>query len=920
MLNQIECQIIDNIAVGISIFSYKDDNLKLIAVNKRLEKMFGLNKCKIEEYTNKNISFIHPDDQYLVEIVLEKLKNNYKNVTFTARYYNYISRTYHFSQVEVTATLLEDRSVKMFMTYNDASFLEETVINNFLNLENHNNNLLKKLGIAIWKYDIEKKEIYDYKNFMNFNENIFMKKIKITNVPTSIIEKNIIHKDDVKTYKKMYEELFSGNNDISCDIRIFFEDINDYKWVRISYNVYKNSFNNYSQTIGTMKDITEEVLAKKYYNDLTSFWKNRSKDLILSSLVDLTDNKILGIKGEYSKEFISNSVSEFFSNIINSLYNNDFKNTKFDFFSKKNLFEKYNTGQKQIEEEWKIKVNNKKLWTKLTLILLKNPYNKHIMVNINIDNINKQKIIDEILSFVVENEFDYLTRADYKNNEFLVYFNHFEEFEGIEKKVILNLEEYKKLITVDLINEDSHSEKASLFKIFHSLKTVGTFKRIYKVYDKNKNIRVKEIKVSSIDIKKGIFYILRRDITDIYNENEKKNLILKEALNLAEKANKTKTIFLSTMSHDIRTPMNAIIGMTDLTYNLIGKDNEQVRKNLDIIKDSSKNLMTLINEVLNMNRINSGKVEFSLDGFNINHLARKVLKPLEIMAEMKNQKIYTHLNVKHNYLLGDSSTISRVANNLVENAIKYTPNGGKINIFISETFKKTKKDFAFFEIKVKDSGIGISKGEFDKIFDPFYRGKNAKNQKGTGLGLSIAKGIIELRGGTFKVESEIGKGSTFTINISFKIDPNHNEKMQKNIIEKSIEISTKPLNFKNKKVLLVEDNGINRFIARKNLEKYNLIVEEAIDGKKGFKAFINSPKDYFSLILMDVRMPILDGLKCCEKIRNSKHPNGKSIPIIALTADAFTQDKNKCFDVGMNDYMSKPINISELQILLKKHL
>ena len=780
MLKEIERQVIDNVAIGISVFSYKNNKLNLIWANKELEKLFGIDRNKINEYNNTPTPFLHPEDKIIIEDSLRNITKN-KNEKFSARYYNYNTKQYYNFQAEANITFLEDNSLKIYVTYKDNSFFAS----HFSNLELYNNNLLQKLGIAIWRYDVEEKKVYDYRNFMGYRENMLNHKKEIENVPKCIIDEKIIHPEDIKTYENLYNDLFLGKIENSCDIRIYFDNIHDYKWVRMNYHVFINPLTNVKEIIGTMKDI------------------------------------------------------------------------------------------------------------------------------------HNKKTTDNIINFVVQNEFDYLVRADYKRNKYLVYFNNSKENTNFQKKFTLTLKQFEKLISIDIKAAENlyKKEKITLKNIFKDIKILGSFKRYYKIYNHKNELRTKEIKISNVNLKHGIFYIIRRDITDVYNENERKNKALKEALALAENANKTKTTFLASMSHDIKTPMNAIIGMTDLTYNAIGVNNEQVKENLNVIKASSKNLLNIINEVLDMNKVNSGKIKFQLKEFKLDSLATSTLKNFIPIADIKNQKIYSHFNMKNNLLIGDTSSIIKVSNALIENAIKYTPNNGRIDVYINEIYTKKKEGLASFEIKVKDNGIGISKEDQLNIFKPFHRGENIGNTKGTGLGLPIVKGILNLRGSDIKVQSEIGKGTTFIIEISFKtnIDIKNNN---------SLNDSTKEdnnLKLKNKKILLVEDNEINRLVARKNLEKYNIIVEEAVNGKEGYEKFINSSKNYYSLVIMDIRMPLMNGIECTKKIRNSLHENN-NLPILALSANTFTEDRRKCFEAGMNDYMPKPIDPLLLKDLIVKHI
>jgi len=777
VVNEVEQKLIDNIVVGIGIFIYENQKLKLVGVNKKLEDLFGINRLKLKNTTTiATTPFLHPDDKKIIENFLKNIKKNNENINFSARYYNYINNKYSYFHVKTNIIRLENNSLKIYLTYSENSF-------NSSNLDKYKIDTLNKLGIILWKYNPKEKRIYDYINFMGYSSNLLNENKEIENIPESLIEKNIIHPDDVFKYRQLYKDIDNGKFKTSCKIRIFFESIKEYMWVKIVYTVINNPF----EIIGTMKNITEE------------------------------------------------------------------------------------------------------------------------------------KKTDSILKFVVKNEFDYLARADYKKNEYIVYFSNSKTFKTFEQKAILTLDEFRKLVSSDIIasNSSFNPEKITLKTIFKSLKKTGYFRKYYKIIDENKNKKIKEIKISNINLKNGIFYIVRRDVTDLYRKNEKKNTALREALKLAENANKSKTMFLATMSHDIKTPMNAIIGMTELSYGLIKKNNTQLKKNLDIIRDSSKTLMTIINEVLDMNRISNGRIKFAAEKFKMSELPKSIIESFEFMIQSKKQKVYVHLNIIHDFLIGDVKNIRKVSYSLLENSIKYTPTEGQIDIYIDEiTHNKNKDKFASFLVKIKDNGIGIGKEDQKKIFEPFHRGSNVGNEQGTGLGLPIVKGILDLRGSNLKVESELGKGTTFTIEISFKIDTEHMNDLKKIHLYNL----KNDLNFKNKKVLLVEDNEINRLIARKNLENYHLIVEEAVNGEDGYNKFINSPKNYYSLIFMDLRMPFLDGFCCTKKIRNSNHPDSKAVKIIALTANTFTKDRSLCFEAGMDDYIAKPINVLYLKEILEKYI
>ncbi len=545
----------------------------------------------------------------------------------------------------------------------------------------------------------------------------------------------------------------------------------------------------------------------------------------------------------------------------------------------------------------------------------------------------------------------------------------------------------------------------------------------------------------------GICFI--KDVTEQRNNEYKAKETLQMAYEAASRANSAKTEFLSRMSHDIRTPMNAIIGMTAIAEAHLG-DRDRVRDSLNKIAVSSKHLLALINEVLDMSKIESGKVKLAEEKFNLGQLLENLLDMIKPGIKEKHHNLRVNIQrIEHEDVIGDSMRIQQVFVNIVGNAVKYTNPGGEIEIVISE--KNTNQEgYGCYEIIFQDNGMGMEPEFVKHLFEPFTRAEDDRVNKiqGTGLGMAIAQNIVQMMNGTIGVESEVGKGTRFTVTIFLKIQNVKMESVEefkgrkvlvtdtdsiaaesayvtlhqmgmecetvhtnretlekvltarksgenyfavildgdegegaivtaKNIREKlgektpgivfsaydwselemrarsagveafvskplfrskltiamrellkgeHVETMPNPLDsiqkidYSEKCVLLVEDNEINREIAREFLEMTGMKVEEAVDGKEAVNKFIASPPRYYDLIFMDVQMPIMNGYEATSAIRSLNRRDAKRIPIIAMTANAFVEDVQAAVSAGMNEHMAKPLDIEQLQDILKRWL
>lgn len=433
-------------------------------------------------------------------------------------------------------------------------------------------------------------------------------------------------------------------------------------------------------------------------------------------------------------------------------------------------------------------------------------------------------------------------------------------------------------------------------------------------FEKRYNVVLDYIKVSSDGTQ---FVICVRNITDTILKEKEHQQKLQEALQQADLANKSKTTFLFNMSHDIRTPMNAIQGFTDMAIKYI--DNKE--KALDCLKKTQQSgnmLLSLINSVLEVSRIESGHATLDCTPNDIFSSFTTIETTMKELADAKEIELtFDIFNIKNKYVMCDIARTLRILVNVISNAIKYTLNGGKVTV-TCEQVGDAENGIGKYKYVVADNGIGMSE-EFQKhVFEEFSREKTStvSGIQGTGLGMAVVKSFVDLMNGTITCQSKKDVGTTFTIILPFKIqDEAEIQQESEKIVNEEIEAK---ISLQNKKVLLVDDNALNREIAAEILGDEEMVVETACDGLMAVNTVKEKGPSYYDFILMDIQMPIMDGYEATKEIRKA-FPDA-NIPIIALSANAFAEDKQASINAGMNDHVAKPINVKELMQVLTKFI
>ena len=521
-----------------------------------------------------------------------------------------------------------------------------------------------------------------------------------------------------------------------------------------------------------------------------------------------------------------------------------------------------------------------------------------LLISKNENEVRKAKIVGT----AVEAEYDFVVYLEAKTNSYIMYTANKQTNTPVPAMISDNFEKEAAEYNLRYMPEEEREGMAEKFKLDHiraHLEEKGEYVIYASILEEGER-RNKMVRFRYFDRERDIWIATRTDITEILDERRQKKL-LQDALKAATVANKAKSEFLSRMSHDIRTPMNAIIGMTAIAGAHLD-NRERLMDCLEKITSSSRLLLGLINEVLDMSKIESGRIVLAEESLELPDLVQNVVTMVQPQIELKQQNFKIHLNgLNHESVIGDMQRLQQLLLNLLSNAVKYTPDGGHILLEISEK-PSAKKNTGCYEFVVSDTGIGMSKEFLKRIFEPFERAddESIKNIQGTGLGMSICRNIVEMMDGSLDVESEYGKGSKFTATLCLRLQEQH-------MGDESALVDLP--------VLVVDDDII---VCRNTCGRLKGIGMEAVWTTSGAKAVDmvvsahNCARDYFAVIV-DLKMPGMNGIETTREIRRRVGPD---IPIIMISAYDLAQYEDEALKAGANGFIVKPLFTSRLSVCL----
>ena len=731
-----------------------------------------------------------------------------------------------------------------------------------------------------------------------------------------------VHPEDRLRLAKELQEYIQAQNECGEFIYRLVRADGSYFWVRNYISSVKRDDGLYSNFC-SIRDITAEVqekraLRQQFRRMFNSYYSCVGKNELLVARCNATKNLLLDADNDRHRDIVTlvGDVYDDFIDFISRFIIDEGERTEFVQAAKAaSLQQAFERGERELKHVYFVSSPLEQCgrYGQFKISLMQDPDSKDVMAVLFLTDVTektiKKKIIDKMLALGTDRVID----LDYIHERYKLLYAENNHKKLIGREFDFN-EHIDKVAQEHVLPADREiwlklRDKAY---ILEQLQRKGRYSFSYRVRKRADSdaIKVKKLTLAPVDLRLGRICVVRMDVTDSVAEEVRSKQAIEQALAAAEQANRAKSEFLSNMSHDIRTPMNAVLGMTEIALDNMDSRAE-VESCLKKISISGKHLLDLINNVLDMSRIEAGRMSVNRELVSLSQLAEDIVATMQMQAEAKKQSLTVHTEqLACAAVYSDSLRLRQVLLNILGNAVKYTPEGGAVDFTIKESSSEKGDGYVHLAFVVQDNGIGMTDEYVRHIFECFSREDRLRVQKteGSGLGMAITKYIVDAMGGEISIQSEPNVGTEFTV----LLDVERAEQEQAESQEADAAQPQRGL-----RVLLAEDNALNREIAVALLSKQGVTVETAENGQLCVEKFSAAPHDYYDAVLMDVRMPVMNGYEATKAIRALARADA-ALPIIAMTADAFAEDVERCLAAGMNAHLSKPMDIHKLMALLER--
>ena len=901
--------IINTIPAGICVLSEKNGLIRTVAVNEAVCTIKGAKSSELRRESGEKIfDRIHPEDREYVETEVRQLFSKHKKLCISYRSLNGTSGQYRTIRLEGRASAEEDGSNTAYLVYSDVTLEKEVE----LALKKDERIYSLAIGLAdllLWHYDpAERRAVFLSRRSDHPALPFGALPRSIENFPEAMLP--YIEPSETKRFLSMYDDIAAGKPLIRGEFRFHTPNSSKIYYISITYTVIRDDDGRNELVYGIAQDISAKKKAEEEYLEELQFLKgNEENNLIAKAHHNLSANRIIAYFAKSNKALDvkqDRSYSEAVADLLLLPSGEGDRAALADMLDRSRLISRYFEGRRDFQLEYnRAKPGQPPIWVLTIVHSFQMPSSGDIECFIYTYDITSRRLENSIINRMTQFGFDYIGLLDPESGNFS-YYNESRAEGAYKSGEIMDYDKY----VVDTIHSIVPRDEWEFALNAFSIKTIRdelekrlVYSFSYDRVEASGLPKRKRMQYSYLDSSREIILFSRSDITEQYEHDREQLRQLKDALCSAEKANEAKSVFLSNISHDLRTPLNGIIGFTNLA---LAEDNpEKKQAYLGKISLSGKLLIDLINDTLDLSKIESGKIVLSPEVISFHELFDNVILPLKSTAEAKGiEFVYDSTKTGFDFVRTDRVNTQKILLNLISNAIKFTPPGGKVEVKIEELPPSAQ---ANCRISVIDSGIGISREFMPKIYEPFAQEKRPESNAipGTGLGLSIVKHLVDMMRGSIEAQSEEGKGTSFTVYLPI-------EKSARGPAAPVAASSAPVSSLEGRIVLVCEDNELNAEIARTCLETRRIRVLRAANGQEAIEQFAASPEGTISAVLMDLRMPVMDGFEATQKIRSMNRGDSASVPIIAMSADAYEEDVKKCLSVGMNSHIAKPIDFNRL--------
>lgn len=887
----------------IGIFRHDGKCLRTVALNAKMRDILGVTEEDVQTSTCKELLQIHPDDrENLYSSFDQAIIDKRDTLEIKARYCRQKMKQYVWFQVNFQFQYLPDQETIIYALYQDVTsrmHMKEKLQHSIKTMRT----AMDQCGIYYALYDLDANTItYNPKMQQDFG------------VP-AVTQRNMGKPRKLMTESgreeliRLEQQLMTGRQDsISLEAEIRRPTRGDWIWSKQNYTVVdRDELGAPTMVVATALDITKEKEEEKRFSQENMYHQLLFNNMTSVIRINITAWKVLDYAGEFV--LIHEKENDPFGVMIDHITDEEQKKEFTRIFHRNNLIHLFESGQRQVSYTFRSKrLSGKTLWMKIVLDMTARE-GEDIYGFVSLQDVDRNVIKELVRGQVVDSMIDFIAYWNTAANDSQI-FTRYEcyqvdaSFEG--KKKVEKLQE--QLIDLVIPEEREIINAQMSWEVIHARIQHGlSWDFMYHAQDEELGVRTKRIFAFFLENDENVIVMVQRDVTDIMSEQEKQNAELQRALEIANRASHARDEFLSSMSHDLRTPLNGIIGAAELAKLFGDEVPDMVQEYLDDIISSGHFMLNLVNDILDTNRLASGKLELHLKKIDIQHIIQDMRQIFGVTCADKGINLVFEPGENIHTVYADPVRIQRIFSNLLSNAIKFTPPGG--TVYFRAIEREIIGDKYLVTIQVKDTGTGMSEEFQEHMFEIFAQEENDTNtfNIGTGLGLSIVKSLVELMGGTIRCSSKLGVGTEFFVTLPFQLaeeDKEEAKAAEKRAVQEEL--------LWDHRIMLVEDHDLNAKIVTRLLESKQIQVERAKNGKEAVELYAASAPYSYDAILMDIQMPVMDGIEASKQIRMLERPDARLIPITALTANVFDVDVQRSKAAGMNAHLVKPIDPRKL--------
>lgn len=906
-------KIIGNVPVGVAVCEVRDGDYTPVAMNPYIYELLDISPDEFCADDRSMLDFIHPDDREPCIAFMHELRQPNAFFGSTFRYCRNPERGWRYLRVEAR-TLQQADGVMSFAGLTDISAEKEAEASMRKSRQIYES-AVETAELSVWEYDIRRRCIHLSENgsTVSDSEKFGIPK-EIENAPDTVLQ--WIDPKDAEKVKALYKRLEEGVPYIDCEYWYRPSPGKEPRCEHIAYTTVFDENGHPLTAYGIGQNVTAQKREEEKYSRLYRQLVEANPKSIGTFRQNLTKDWCGDGQSPYPTVLTqqdSHTVDGYFAAAAERVTDPAIKKEFLRLFNREHLLAAFREGQTQLSLAYPVLFNTGEAhWVNGYLNMIQNPTTGDVESVTYAYDITDRKKDEDVIRCITDEKCDYIGLIDTEQKTF-EFRNINREIEGLPLRRRID---YSTCVRYDIEHfvapEDVEKfrNNTTLANLREKLGGETEYTFIYTHMVEKQKLR-KQLQYSYLDRSRREILIVQTDVTDAYEQEQAQLRNMEAALRSAEDANRAKSEFLTRISHDIRTPMNVINGMTEFAFEDIN-DREKLQDDLEKIRNANTFLTSLINDILDISKIDSGKIELHPEPCSCEKFIAAVSSVFGPLCREKGITFIVEQKHEPVPILVDLPRINQIALNLLSNAVKFTPPGGTVTC-IAEG-KRCGDKMVDCSFEVRDTGVGMSESFQKVMYVPFTQEQTTTgrllNENGTGLGLSIVERLVQLMGGTIEVNSEPGKGTS--VKTSFRFPEAEREKQTPDAAE-GRQSAAKPLRGR---VLVAEDHPINTEIASRLLENFGLEVTAAENGARAVELFENARPGEYCAILMDVQMPVMDGYAATKTIRAMDRPDSGTIPIIAMTGDAYAEDVQRALESGMNAHVSKPLDPKLLRATL----